>query len=77
VRQSMQALRREAGRPVAINMGGQTSGLGPCGAPPPAEITGSLDESRRAGAIGETFFDWFGTSDAQWDAIGSFPWETQ
>jgi hypothetical protein len=41
---------------------------------PPLEITASLDESRRAGAIGETFFDWFGTLDEQWDAIASFPW---
>ncbi len=76
VRQSIQALRREAGRPIAINMGGQTSSLGPCGAPPPSEITASLDESLRAGVIGETFFDWFGTSDVQWDAISSFPWES-
>jgi hypothetical protein len=74
MRRSILALLREAGRPTPINMGGQTSGLGLCGAPPPDEIIGSLGESRRAGAIGETFFDWSGTNDDQWSAIASFRW---
>jgi len=74
VRQSMKATRREAGRQIPINLGGQTSGIGACGAPPSGEIVGSLEESRQEGAMGETFFDWFGTLDAQWAAIASFPW---
>jgi hypothetical protein len=73
-RQSIVALRSEAGRAIVTNFGGQTLGLGPCGAPTPQEIVESLRESKRAGAIGETFFDWFGTGDAQWDAISSFSW---
>jgi hypothetical protein len=74
VRDSMQALRREAGRSIQINVGGQTADLGSCGAPTTPEILASLDESRRAGAIGETFYDWFGTREGQWDAIASFVW---
>ena len=74
VRESYLAVRRAAGRAIPINMGGQTTGIGPCGAPPPAEITGSLDASRHAGAIGETFYDWSGTRDPQWNAISSFRW---
>jgi hypothetical protein len=74
VRASVAALRREAGRTIAINVGGQTAPVGSCGAPESAELLGSLGESKRSGAIGETFFDWFGTLEGQWDALGSFSW---
>ncbi|MGP6159121.1 MAG: hypothetical protein ACLPYS_16705 [Vulcanimicrobiaceae bacterium] len=74
LRGSFAAVRREARRRIPINVGGQTSDLGPCGPAPADEIVGSLAESRRLGALGETFFDWKGTLPAQWGAIGSFPW---
>jgi hypothetical protein len=74
LRASYVALRREAKRAIPINVGGQTSGLGACGTPPPDELTASLAESKRLGAIGETFFDWNGTLPSQWAAIGSFRW---
>jgi len=74
VRASVRSLRHEAGRPIAINVGGQTADLGSCGAPTAPEILGSLGESRRSGAIGETFYDWFGTLEGQWDALASFVW---
>jgi hypothetical protein len=74
IRRSLETVRREAGRTIAVNVGGQTSGIGPCGAPSAAEIEATLDESRRDGALGETFFDWTGTLDPQWSALGAFPW---
>lgn len=74
LRASYLALRREANRRIPINVGGQTSDLGPCGAAPPDELAGSLVESKRLGAIGESFFDWNGTLPAQWQAIGAFRW---
>jgi hypothetical protein len=74
LRASFFSLRREARRRVPIDVGGQTSGLGVCGAAPPDEVTASLTESKRLGAVGETFFDWNGTLPAQWEAIGAFRW---
>jgi hypothetical protein len=74
IRHSVSVLTREARRPIPINVGGQTSGLGSCGPPPANEIQSSLTQSRRSGAIGETFFDWNGTLPEQWDAIGAFRW---
>ncbi len=71
---SLTVLRRETGRALPVNVGGQTSGIGPCGAPPGDELTATLTAARSAGAVGETFFDWFGTADVQWNAIGSFTW---
>jgi hypothetical protein len=74
IRRSLAAVRREAGREVPVNIGGQTADLGSRGAPSPEEIVGSLDESRRAGATGETFFDWSGTSVLQWKSIARYHW---
>jgi hypothetical protein len=74
VENSIRRLREAAGHRIPINFGGQTLGLGECGAPPPDEIRASLERSRRLGAIGETFFDWNGTYKDQWDAIESFHW---
>jgi hypothetical protein len=65
---------READRDVPIDIGGQTAGDGPRGAPPAGEIDAAIDESRRLGAIGITFFDWNGTNEAQWRAIARRDW---
>jgi hypothetical protein len=74
VENSIRQLRKNARRNININFGGQTLGLGECGAPPPDEIQESLKESKAIGAMGETFFDWNGTYDKQWAAIGLFHW---
>jgi hypothetical protein len=71
---SIRTVRVYAHTNVPINVGGQTTDLSPEGPTPPAEIRASLAASKRCGAIGETFFDWKGTSAAQWRAIGSIPW---
>jgi hypothetical protein len=65
---------REAGRNVPIDIGGQTAGDGPRGAPPAGEIDAAIDESRRLGALGITFFDWNATNVAQWRAIARRAW---
>jgi hypothetical protein len=74
VRASYAALRRLAGRPVPISVGGQTAAEGRGGAPAPGEITASLQTSRAIGAIGECFFSWDGTGDAQWRALSQYSW---
>ncbi len=74
VRASYAATLRAAGKPIAIDIGGQTSGEGPRGAPPPGEIAAAILAARQAGAFGITFFDWNATSDAQWDALERTPW---
>jgi hypothetical protein len=71
---SFRTLRHLVKRAVPISMGGQTSPLGACGAPPPDEIGASLAESRALGALGEAFFDYHGAAQAKWDAIASFTW---
>lgn len=67
-------LLADAGRPIPISIGGQTTAERRNGYPPADEITASLAASRAAGAIGECFFDWDGTQPYQWNAIGSFDW---
>jgi len=74
LRGSYAATLREAGRNVPIDIGGQTAGDGPRGAPPAGEIDAAIDQSRRLGALGITFFDWRATNDAQWDAIARRAW---
>jgi hypothetical protein len=74
LRGSFTATLREAGRKVPIDIGGQTAGDGPRGAPPAGEIDAAIDESRRLGALGITFFDWSATKDAQWHAIARRTW---
>jgi hypothetical protein len=74
LRGSYLATSREAGRSVPIDIGGQTAGDGPRGAPPAGEIDAAIDASRRLGAIGITFFDWSATNDAQWRAIARRAW---
>jgi hypothetical protein len=74
LRGSYAAILREAERNVPIDIGGQTAGDGPRGAPPAGEIDASIDESRRLGALGITFFDWSATNDAQWHAIARRGW---
>ncbi len=74
LRGSYAATRREAGRDIPIVFGGQTSPVGPRGAPPPDEIAASTREARALGALGITYFDWTGTNDAQWRALAQTPW---
>ncbi len=74
VRASYAATLRAAGRPIPIDVGGQTSAEGPRGAPPPGEIAAAVRAARAAGAFGVTFFDWNGTNAAQWAALARTPW---
>lgn len=68
-------VRELAGGDIPIDIGGQTADLGnSSGAPPPDEVAASLVTAQQLGAIGEAFFDWDGTSPAQWDAIAGTPW---
>jgi hypothetical protein len=68
-------LRRLVGSEIPIDIGGQTADLGnAAGAPPPAEVAASIDQAARLGAIGEAFFDWDGTSAAQWAVLARTPW---
>jgi hypothetical protein len=67
-----------AGRAIPVNIGGQTANLGNrFGAPPPGEVAASFAVARRLGAIGETLFDWDGTSAAQWAAIRAAAWPVE
>lgn len=78
VRSQMQrvytTLLAQAGRTMPVSIGGQTTAEGRNGFPPADELTASLAGSKAAGAIGECFFDWNGTQQYQWDAIGGFQW---
>jgi hypothetical protein len=74
VRESYAATLLVAHRTIAIDIGGQTAGEGPRGAPPPGEVAAAVRAARDAGALGVTFFDWGGTSDAQWAALARTPW---
>jgi hypothetical protein len=71
---SVALVRRLAGRDVPIDVGAQTGVLSKRGAPPGDELAGAIDASRRAGAIGVTFYDWTGTGPEQWDAIAHANW---
>jgi hypothetical protein len=75
IRASFAATRREAGRALPIDIGGQSSAEGPRGAPPRGEIAAAVVESRRLGALGITFFDWGGTSRSQFDALSRTAWK--
>jgi hypothetical protein len=62
------------GDQIPIDLGGQTASLDArLGPPPPAEVAASLSAAADLGALGETFFDWNATTDAQWKAIGRTP----
>jgi len=74
LRASYEKLLRMSGRTLPVSMGGQTSAEGRNGNPPADEITASLDVSKHVGAIGECFFDWFGTQPYQWDALARYRW---
>jgi hypothetical protein len=74
IRASLRTLRRVAGTRLPVSIGAQTSGEGPGGSPPAAEITASLDEARNLGALGECFFAWNGTRDDQWEALERYAW---
>jgi hypothetical protein len=67
---SYAALQRLAGTNIPIDIGGQTANLGNrYGAPSPAEVAASIAQADALGAIGETLYDWDGTSPPQWEAI--------
>lgn len=74
MRRAYTTLLEQAGRPIPISLGGQTTAEGRNGYPPADEITASLHASKAAGAIGECFFDWDGTQPYQWSAIGAYHW---
>jgi hypothetical protein len=71
---SVDLVRRLAGRDVPVDVGAQTGVLSKRGAPPGDELAAAIDASRRAGAIGVTFYDWSGTGPEQWDAIARAGW---
>ena len=71
---SVALVRRLAERDVPIDVGAQTGVLSKRGAPPGDELAAAIDASRRAGAIGVTFYDWAGTGPEQWDAIAKAGW---
>ncbi|HEY0382599.1 MAG TPA: hypothetical protein VGC72_10400 [Candidatus Elarobacter sp.] len=71
---SVALVRRLAERDVPIDVGAQTGWLSKRGAPPADELAAAIDASRRAGAIGITFYDWSGTGPEQWDAIAKAGW---
>jgi hypothetical protein len=71
---SVALVRRLAARNVPIDVGAQTGVLGKRGAPPGDELAAAIDASRRAGAIGITFYDWNGTGPEQWQAIAQASW---
>ena len=71
---SVALVRRLAGRDVPVDVGAQTGVLSKRGAPPGDELAAAIDASRRAGAIGVTFYDWAGTGPEQWDAIAKAAW---
>jgi hypothetical protein len=71
---SVALVRRLAARDVPIDVGAQTGVLGKRGAPPGDEVAAAVDASRRAGAIGITFYDWTGTGPEQWNAIAQAAW---
>ncbi len=74
VRASYAATLRAAGRPIAIDMGGQTADGGPHGSPPPGEVAAAIRAARDAGALGITFFDWNATTNPQWQMLARTPW---
>jgi hypothetical protein len=71
---SVALVRRLAERDVPVDVGAQTGVLSKRGAPPGDELAAAIDASRRAGAIGVTFYDWAGTGPEQWDAIAKAAW---
>jgi len=66
--------RSLAGRNVPVNVAGQTTDLGRTGSPSPSEIGWCLGAAQAAGAIGEMFFDYQGTTSQGWTAIESYRW---
>jgi hypothetical protein len=71
---SVSLVHKLAGRDVPIDVGAQTSVLSKRGAPPADELAAAIDASRKAGAIGVTFYDWNGTFPDQWDTIARTAW---
>jgi hypothetical protein len=74
LRGSYAATLREAGRSIPIDIGLLTSGGAPRRIVAATEIAAGIDESRKLGAVGVTFFDWGGARPADWDALASTPW---
>ncbi|HTD32766.1 MAG TPA: hypothetical protein VK665_03825, partial [Candidatus Elarobacter sp.] len=71
---SVALVRRLAERDLPIDVGAQTGVLSKRGAPPGEELAAAIEASRRAGAIGVTFYDWNGTGPEQWQAIANAAW---
>ncbi len=62
-------LRALAGHPVPVSLGGQTAAQGPNGHPPAAEIGAAVAAAKASGALGICFFDFAGTTPAQWHTL--------
>jgi len=63
-----------AGRQLPVNVAGQSTDLGSTGTPSADELDWCLGAAKSAGAIGEMFFNWRGTTDDQWAAIEAYRW---
>ncbi len=63
-----------AGRNLPVNVAGQSTDLGRTGKPSSSELHWCLGGARSAGAIGEMFFDYQGTTPDQWAAIEAYRW---
>ena len=74
VARSYATTRALARRSLPLIVGGQTSAVGSRGASSPEELMAAIETASSLGALGVTFFDWTGTSDAQWDALAATPW---
>jgi hypothetical protein len=63
-----------AGRDLPVNVAGQSTDLGRTGKPSSSELHWCLGGAKSAGAIGEMFFDYQGTTPDQWAAIEAYRW---
>ncbi|MBV8222839.1 MAG: hypothetical protein JO293_05720, partial [Candidatus Eremiobacteraeota bacterium] len=63
-----------AGRDVPVNVAGQSTDLGRTGSPSASELHWCLGAAQAAGAIGEMFFSYQGTTPEQWGAIEAYRW---
>jgi hypothetical protein len=73
--ESFARIRELDGSDRPIDIGGQTANLGNrSGAPPPGEVAASIEHAQQLGALGEAFYDWDGTSPAQWAALSRTHW---
>ena len=63
-----------AKRTLPVDVGLQSTSEGPHGAPSASEIAAADSQSQKLGAIGVTVFDWNGTPERVWRAVGNARW---